>query len=165
MSVTISGDGTITGLDADGISSQPVFPGNVLQVVSTTKTDTFSTASTSFTDITGLSASITPTSATSKVLVLASVYASFNDTGLLQLARDSTAIGNGSNGFAMFRFGATNEGGSFVINHLDSPSSTSSLTYKIQTRRDGGSTLYINRRVSDGLYELSSHITLMEIAG
>jgi hypothetical protein len=164
MSVKIDGSGIITGLDADGISAQPVFPGNVLQVVSTTKTDTFSTTSTSFTDITGLSASITPTSATSKILVLSSVYASLDDTGFLQLVRNSTAVGNGSNGFAMFRFGAANEGGSFVINYLDAPSSASSLTYKIQTRSDAGLTLQINRRAADAAFGLSSHITLMEIA-
>jgi hypothetical protein len=138
--------------------------GTVLQVVSATKTDTFSSSSTSFVDITGLSVSITPTATTSKILILSSVYASFDDTGLLQLVRNSTAIGNGSSGFAMFRFGATNQGGSFVINYLDSPSSTSSLTYKIQARRDGGTTFYINRRASDASLVLSSHITVMEIA-
>ena len=48
-------------------SAQPT--GAILQVVSTFKSDTFSTASTSFVDITGMSATITPTSATSKILV------------------------------------------------------------------------------------------------
>jgi hypothetical protein len=43
--------------------------GKVLQVVSTTKTDTFTTTSTSFTDITGMSVSITPSSASNKILV------------------------------------------------------------------------------------------------
>ncbi len=43
--------------------------GNVLQVVSTAKTDVFSSSSTSFTDVTGLSVAITPSSTSNKILV------------------------------------------------------------------------------------------------
>lgn len=139
--------------------------GKLLQVVSTTKTDAFSSSSSSFVDITGLSATITPSSTSSQILVFASVYGSHSDTMLFQLLRDSTGIGNGASGFAMGRFAATNEGGTFGINHLDSPSSTSSLTYKVQGRLGGGSTWYVNRRAADTSLTLSSSITVMEIAG
>jgi hypothetical protein len=47
--------------------------GKVLQVVQTTKTDTFTTTSTSFTDVTGLSVSITPSSASSKILIFSEI--------------------------------------------------------------------------------------------
>jgi hypothetical protein len=66
--------------------------GSVLQVVSTTKTDTFSTSSTSYTDLTGLSVSITPTSATSKVLVFYTVNGKQTTTPSMRLVRNSTAI-------------------------------------------------------------------------
>ena len=52
----------------------------VLQTVSTTKTDTFSSAVTAFTDVTGLSVSITPSSATSTILVMADV-STYQDAG------------------------------------------------------------------------------------
>ena len=50
--------------------------GSILQVVSVTKADTFSVSGATFTDITDLSASITPTSTNSKILIVASVSAS-----------------------------------------------------------------------------------------
>ena len=55
------------------LSAGAVLPaGSIIQVVSTTKTDTFSTTSTSFSDVTGFSVSITPTSTSSKIMVMAS---------------------------------------------------------------------------------------------
>ena len=62
----ISDGGVLKRLDASLIG------GKVLQVVSTAKTDTFSTSSTSFTDITGLSVAITPSATSSKILVFLS---------------------------------------------------------------------------------------------
>jgi len=166
MPTVITGTDGINQVQAGAVESGDLPAGSVIQVVSVTKTDTFSTTSTSFVDVTGLSANITPTSATNKILIISNVYVSYDDSALLQLLRDATPVGNGSSGFALVRFGATNEGSTFSINHLDSPNSTSSLTYKIQAEVDGGSGgVFINRRKSDGLYTLSSHITLMEIAG
>ena len=53
------------------------FPtGSVVQTVSATKTDHFSTAETTFQDVTGLSVSITPSSTSNKILVMTNVYAS-----------------------------------------------------------------------------------------
>ena len=48
--------------------------GGIIQVKSTTKTDTFSTTSSSYTDITGLSVSITPTRSDSKILIFVTVH-------------------------------------------------------------------------------------------
>jgi hypothetical protein len=175
MSVTISGDGTITGLDADGISSQPVFPGNVLQVVSTTKTDTFSTASTSLVDVTGLSVSITPSSATSKILVMvvASGGGLEGANGMnLALLRGATQIALGdASGSRSRGFGGnqqiTNEMNTNTAIYLDSPATTSATTYKVQASVNTG-TGYINRthNDADNAYTTRgvSSITVMEIA-
>lgn len=69
--------------------------GKVLQVVSTTKTDTFTVSTTTLTDITGLSVSITPTLSSSTILVLSSVNGSQDpnvDRGYLQLERSGNPI-------------------------------------------------------------------------
>ena len=65
MPVSINGNtGVVTGLAA--LPDSAMASGSIIQVVSTTKTDTFSTSSSSFTDITGLSVSITPASSSNK---------------------------------------------------------------------------------------------------
>ena len=178
MAIQINGAGTITGLDADGISAQPVFPGQVLQVVSTTKTDTFTTTSSSFVDITGLAVSITPTSATSKILVMAQVVGGNTSTGggcATRLLRNSTAIAIGDSAGARARTSTAsvfdeNSGviQQVAVTFLDSPNTTSAVTYKMQTQAFTGTTA-INRSVDDndsaGRSRAVSSITLMEIAG
>ena len=84
MPITINGSGTVTGVsvgglpdgivDTDMIAANAVTapkrgPGAILQVVHVTKTDHFTTTSTTFTDVTGMAASITPTSANSEIIV------------------------------------------------------------------------------------------------
>lgn len=159
--------------------------GNVIQVVSTTKTDTFSIASSStYADITGLSVSITPTSASSKILVIVNIGASSisqGGTSAYRLVRDSTAIGvgtpSGSRQGASFRFfNGTSDGncsyGGLGFNFLDSPATTSSTTYKLQviTQNLSPCTGYINVSASDTNTAESygtraaSTITVMEIA-
>ena len=175
MSVTISGDGTITGLDADGISSQPVFPGNVLQVVSTTKTDVFSVsgASDTFVDITGFSVSITPSSTSSKILVFGNVAggASAQTAIWYRIVRDSTPIAVSSSGTSIRvdqeAFNVTARAWHHAsFSHLDAPATTSSLTYKLQIYDTSFETptLYVNRN-ADSVGTSVSSITVMEIAG
>ena len=140
--------------------------GNVIQVVSTTKTDTFSSASTSFVDITGFSVSITPTSSSSKILVFGHITASAGlqsvITGYAQLVRGSTAIGNGAYGIAVNNVGDSSFTTQFSFNYLDSPATTSATTYKVQFKGDA-STWYINRPSARD-FACSSTITVMEIA-
>jgi hypothetical protein len=160
-------------------SAVPAAAGKLLQVVSTTKTDTFSSSTTDvFTDITGLSVSITPTSSSSKILVIASVQG-INANGLgamLRFVRNSTAIGIGDASGSRSRVSGGNlnyasQGGSFVggttFQFLDSPATTSSTTYKVQFYLSGG-TLIINRTADNDNAEYSaltqSTITVMEIA-
>jgi hypothetical protein len=132
--------------------------GKVLQVVSTTKTDTFSITSTSFADITGLSVSITPSSASNKIMVFVDCYiggqASASTQSMTRLMRDSTAICVGAS--AGSRTQASSESGLDSVNHvepvainfLDTPSTTSAITYKVQMRVTGG-THYVNRTSDD----------------
>jgi hypothetical protein len=157
--------------------------GSVLQVVSTTKTDSFSLAATNtFTDITGLSAAITPSNSANKVLVTVSIgAASMSNFGTqaYRLVRDSTAIGvgtvAGTRQAASFRDANGNSDGNFAyggysFSFLDSPSTTSATTYKLQLIVQTG-TGYINRSVSDSDTDnpwgtrTASTITLMEIVG
>jgi len=143
--------------------------GSVLQVVSTTKTDTFSTSSTSYTDLTGLSVSITPTSATSKVLVFYTVNGRQTTTPSMRLVRNSTAIciadsWGGNQGTAgTFQGADNNQATQIAGNFLDSPATTSATTYKVQVITDSG-TVYYNRSPNDFYARYTSTITVMEIA-
>ena len=148
--------------------------GSVLQVVSTTKTDTFSTSSTSYVDITGLSVSITPSSATSKIYVVLSISGSESAGWGYQLVRGSTAICIGDSGGGSRRQASggmsvrdTNGVNNGSVSYLDSPATTSSTTYKVQMYVPS-STGYINRTFGDvdAAYTIrsASTITVMEIA-
>ena len=160
--------------------------GKVLQVVQGVKTDTFSTQSATLVDITGLSVDITPSSTSSKVLVFVSVWASSSYyVAHIGLFRDSTEIavaptaGNRPLSLLDYAFDVTmqsthGQNNNLNSHYLDSPSSTSTLTYKLKTARryDNQSTptSYINRTVPDRNtvgYDPRkiSMITAMEIAG
>jgi hypothetical protein len=147
--------------------------GKVLQVVSTTKTDTFTTTSTTLTDITGLTLSITPSSASNKILVFANISSSTLAGRITSftLIRGSTSIGVSGNtqsfGGTIAQYHNSNTNDSIINNSLhfyDSPSSTSALTYKIQTKVNvGDTTVYINNRSNNDSSTVSS-ITAIEIA-
>jgi hypothetical protein len=149
--------------------------GSVIQVVSVFKNDTFSSTSASptWTDVTGLSVSITPTSSSNKILVLCAINIGSNVDSLIRLVRDSTPVGNGSGGNIQ-GIGQTAPGPGadliyqpfcFATSFLDSPATTSATTYKIQgANSGGGGTLWINRRSIEASFIVSSQITVMEIA-
>ena len=148
--------------------------GKILQVVSTTKTDLFSTTSTTNVDITGLSVSITPSATSSKIFVVCNVVQGHSNSGYwnyLTLLRDSTAINVGTGGTtdnstATIYTASGFANSSVSITALDSPSSTSALTYKVQMRiKAGGGTGRINSLANVGSEGSSSTITVMEVAG
>lgn len=153
--------------------------GSVIQVVSATKTDTQTFNTTTYTDITGLSVSITPTSTSSKVFIKVDVtaHAELSVTqGYLRLMRDSTAIAIGDASGSRVQASAcitfTDNGyhaSSSSFSYLDSPSTTLSTTYKVQTRDESARAVYINRSQNDnnGVAggRFISTITAMEIAG
>ena len=156
--------------------------GQVIQVVQTIKTDTFSSSSTSLVDITGLSVSITPTSASNKVFVMYSVeigqYSS-NANCTLQLLRAGTAIYRGDQVGSNRKRGSSQTGPSGTENSvqsltgmfLDSPSTTSSTTYKIQGMSNNSATYQVNQDYGAGSNDDTnrtvsvSQITVMEIKG
>ena len=145
----------------------------VLQVVTTNKSDTYSQTATSFTDITGFSVSITPSSATSKILVLINANVGMGDSVVtLRLLRDSTVIFAGdAAGTRPVGFYGTGENlGANIFNSggilLDSPATTSATTYKVQMKVNAN-TGYLNRNNfdTDGLMpRVTSSITVMEIS-
>ena len=151
--------------------------GGIIQVVSTTKTDNFTTTSSSFTDITGFSATITPSSNASKILVLFGVFASNSSTGsrfFVRMLRGTDAIAIGDQRGNRTRVTGTSEtaggGGNmkcFSGNHLDSPSTTSATTYKFQFSCPDGGTTQLNASNadsdSDSYGNTASYLTLLEV--
>ena len=148
----------------------------ILQVVSTTKTDTFTTNAATFTDVTGLSATITPRESSSKVLVIAHITGS-NDYAVVvggwRLVRDSTAICVGDTAGSRISGNQVEAiNGSVLMTQanivLDSPATTSAITYKVQVRSQTTGNFYINRSKTDtdnsSFFRGASTITLLEVS-
>ena len=205
MAIVINGSGTVTGLAvgglpdgtvddgtvASGIASSKltgalpaisgasltgITTGKVLQVVSTTVTDTPSiTSSGSWVDWSGLSVTITPSASSSKILVTASVNISNNADTAQRLVRGSTAIcigeQQGSNRHRSTTGGNIHRGDhemvQYSVNYLDSPNTTSATTYKMQGTDNTGVAFYLNREHTDSDQADdsigASTITVMEI--
>lgn len=169
--------GSISGLAVNNYvvdvaaGSQLTQPGMVLQVVQGVKTDVFSTTSGTFQNTTA-SASITPSSTSSKILVC--VYAQTGQSGssdstFLTIYRDSTNISPmtaySQNDFARTYTASTSEGYQTTIQYLDSPNTTSEITYSLYVRTDSiGGTAYIGRISANTSTTQPTIITLMEIA-
>ena len=155
-------------LTSNGAGAAPTFQalstGKMLQVVSATSTTQTDTTSTSYTDCTGITAAITPAATGSKVLVLISVNVT---------ATGSDAVGEfkivrtiGASATDLFVFSQVNhlehENANHFLQQLDSPSTTSAATYKLQFfRTDQSGTLTVNR--NDGSDIARSVITLIEV--
>jgi hypothetical protein len=160
----------------DGTNWVALGNSKILQVVSTCKTDTYSLNTGGFNDITGLSATITPTSATSKVMVFLTIGATDASTASLiqgDVTRAGTAIGIGNADGSRNRVGwfigtkAADEPQSPAWSFLDSPATTSATTYQARLFRSSG-IAYINRYSTDSntgnVGRSVSTITLMEVA-
>jgi hypothetical protein len=145
-------------------------------VNSTTLTNAFTQAmTTTYVDITNYSVTITPTFATSKVLIMANAHV-LSDAGVqilhYRLVRGTTAIsvGAAAGNRVQASIGIWDNGSpqTAMIHYLDSPATTSAITYKIQCRSATGSaTLYFNRSKLDtdssSFQRLASTITAIEI--
>jgi hypothetical protein len=144
--------------------------GKILQVIQTVKTDFFSTTSNTFVDVTGVSVSITPSSASSKVLVRVvgpTHINSANDITYMNLVRDSTNIGQSTGGTTKntTQLNYPNSSSSitpFSIEFLDSPATTSATTYKLQIATTGLTTSTIGG--SSPNYAGITTITVMEVS-
>ena len=167
----------------DGLISGTGIGGGIIQVKSVTKTDTFTTQSTSLVDVPGLSVSITPTRSDSKILVMVSIAMGQQTANFSYgcLIRDSTRIfvgdtrGNRAN-MSLMSYDASNSGicnlQSFT--HMDEPATTSAVTYKMQVRCATSGTTTVNRSARDSnggggadSYDTNqaSSITVMEVCG
>jgi len=151
----------------------------VVQVKSTAKTDTFTTTSATFVDVTGLTVSITPTSASNKVLIIAQVAHGIGEAtpwGHFRLngGNSSTYDGDaaGSRIGAVFGgysgFDGENMLHSSSIVYLDSPATTSATTYAVQTRIGGSGSVRVNYSSTDSdnasVTRGASSITVFEVA-
>ena len=170
-------DGTIVTADIadDAVTAAKAgfSPGKVGQVIQTVKTDVFSTTSTSLVDVTGLTASITPSATSSKVLVTLNLNIGPTDNTAVALFRGSTQIalgdasGSRSRSFASSAYINTTTQMPSNTTFLDSPNSSSQVTYKVQGGAVGGGTMYFGRGGNDA--ENTQHartinvITLTEI--
>lgn len=181
MAITINGNGTITGISTGGLpdgivdtdmlaagaatqAKRTYATGEIVQVKQARLTSgSFTTSSTSFVDITGLSVDITPTSSSSKILVLVQGgewghYTGGAYTSYMKILRDSTAI-TGDNKVNA-REGSGNAVGNASFSILDSPNTTSAVTYKGQARTDDSSkTVYVQNGDNGNI-----SITVMEVA-
>lgn len=155
--------------------------GSIIQVVQATSTtaQTFNAGSVdnkTFYDISGLSITFTPKFANSKILLQGSVSVgqyvnAYN--AFLRFSRDgsgigtSNSLGNGFQAAAGFRSAVAATPGSITMNFLDSPSTVSPISYKIQICNTGGSTYpsYVNRSEQSAAWEagLISTFTIMEV--
>jgi hypothetical protein len=175
------------GLDdiiTNGVVEKRALPsGTILQVVQTVKTDVFTATSVALGafsgEVTGLTATITPRSASSKILVMYTVSTNATSSGKtvsLRLLKDGSPVTafigdqlgtnrrRASSGAITGQSGNTNSG-----MYLDSPNTTSAITYSFDMHHseNGAMTLYVNRGtegdVTFGATNASS-ITLMEVA-
>ena len=169
--VSVGSGATVTGFGG----------GKVLQVVQTVKTDTFSYTGATFTDVTGLSVSITPSATSSKILIFSTINGAANlRYSGIRLVRDSTDIFIGDASGSRTRVTIPIDSNSdstydnylsrnMGFNYLDSPSTTSATTYKIQVAivHNASKTTYINRTPQDDDADYSlrsaSNIIAMEI--
>lgn len=134
-------------------------PGHVVQVVNSLLTGGVGNSSGTYAD-TGLTASITPTNSSNKILVLVNLTSLESNTasegGNVKLVRDATDLSEWGRFMGYTRVYMTNHPS---ISYLDSPATTSSTTYKVQfVRGTGSGTLNLNSNSA------TSSMTLMEIA-
>ena len=166
--------------DVNGTVATTTTAGKILQVVSTTKTDQFTSTAYAFTDVTGMSVSITPASASNKILINfeLQVGGTANSYAAFRLLRDSTHIGVSTvtdTDWKVATLGSLSHENSYQLENtgtsfLDSPNTTSAITYKLQVSSYSNRTVSINYPTSTGNSAGSytatgiSTITVMEVA-
>ena len=158
-----SNGSTKATLSSSGFS----YPGAVIQVVNANYSTYTSNSTNTYVD-TGLSASITPTSSSSKILVIVDIaglskYSNSTYLGL-RLVKNSTVILNFEGLATYTNSTATNAVGGSGCNYLDSPATTSSTTYKVQFASLGNAASVNVQDYGTSANLSTSTMTLMEIA-
>ena len=180
MAIQINGNGTITGISAGGLPAgsvtsatlaNSVTTGKILQVLSGSTSTESVTQSTSYSD-NGLSLAITPSATSSKILVMINISVqshanAYNAGGSIKVLRDSTEIYTPMFPEMYGYFSASSSNANmfdrYPIMVVDSPNTTSSITYKTQHRALNTST-YFKSQTEESGNQGTSYITLMEIA-
>ncbi len=181
--------GSLSGLAANGFvidvasGSKIVQPGAVLQVVQVVETGVFSQSiGAAAISAEVMTASITPTSTSSKVLVQVTASCSVSGTSAVFLVLNkggspiAASTGDSVGSRSRVSSGVTSDQGertipTAVVNFLDSPATTSAVTYSFTLQHGSGSsrTVFLNRAPVDDDSNLTgraaSSITLMEVAG
>ena len=200
MAISIDGTGTITGISVGGLNDSIITSselangavtaakidslpaGSILQVVTTTKTDTFSESiSSGGHSANAISCAITPSATSSKILLIAqlSLSASTSNKITASLYKDGSKL-DAYTGDAASNRTRTSVASSIANTwrttqaspvYLDSPSSTSEITYSFRLSQGSGTTntVYLNRSGDDEdqnyQYRTASTIVLLEVAG
>ena len=160
--------GNIANASLGAVTALPaaIPTGKILQVVHAHTATIANSTSTTYAD-TGLTATITPSSSSNKIIVVVSQSVAklgANTSGNFRVYRDSTEIGGAIPARALGYTGDSTEiyfGMPFNYNFQDSPSSTSALVYKTQFNNGGGNTGTIRCQPDSS----QSYILLMEVAG
>jgi hypothetical protein len=143
---------------ATGLSGIPVLAGIGSNVVQSTSTSTFTSSSTTYVDITNLEVTITPSTLTSRIFVASFLTITNRDAGQavgIRLMRESTSVLEASGGSRTpSTVGHSVHDGSngpipASIVFVDSPGTTSPVTYKIQGRVGGSGFFYVGRASAD----------------
>ena len=165
-------------LGSDGSVVLPAgFTGGIgTNVVSAHKTDTFTLNTSTFTTVTGLSVTITPTSASSKILLIASVCVAYSESNRdgrasISIFRDTTNLSVPDDGGADRNMGNTNtyynDRGMTAITpiFIDSPNTTSPVTYHVKAQDNAAAAMYVNRPadITTDAYGVST-FTAIEVA-
>ena len=191
MPIVLNGSGTVTGISAGGLPdgiiqnvdlATDVKLGKILQVQQTLKVDVYSMHDNQFEDITGMTATITPSSSSNKILVKIHLNYGGESNGyyVFKLFRGTTHIGvstsvslsNQINGTFVGTTGYQDKSqykcDTAAYEILDTPSTTSATTYKIQVYSYADRYFYLNRPYNndnnDYIFGGTSTITLMEVA-
>ena len=167
------GNGDITGITRGAIESTAIGTGAVLQVVQTYSSTTFQTSSS--TDVaTGISVSITPISTASKILIMMTGVCGSAFTTNFARGRFYRSIASGSYSAIASEFFM---GGNFATTYgnrtteewshdfLDSPNTTSSITYQLYMSVKDGNSMWVGIWGQDSGWPQSTSVTVMEIAG
>jgi hypothetical protein len=175
---TANGTLITTGSSGQSIPKAALPTGSVLQVVSTTLQTGFSASvNNSFSAVTGLTASITPTNSSSKIMIFVTMTVGSNGNYVnAQLTRGGSAIsgalatGAGSRSVGTTAAWPVETYGTYMctFDYLDSPSTTSSTTYGVQIGNASAATLCVNQSQEDSNSAFrtrgTSTITVMEIS-
>jgi len=157
MSLQLSGNGVVTGLDSVGSSDLgsvlgsklDLAGGKILQIVRATDSTRRTTTSTSYVDVTGMSVTITPQKNTSAIIIIASFIANFDRVTTTNFNANFQLTDSSNNGISGAQghnigIGRTSTNIQLLVGQnligYDTPATINATTYKMRFKVDGAST-------------------------